>query len=238
MTDLVEWIAERPKTLAWLAVGILLASLLLVNTYWYINKVGDEKDNLLIYARILSREQKKTQEEAKEAREAIDELTTRLSDEPTLKNEALQPLRHRLHEVRHHQVVKGHQYAHSRSPQSKPEREQIDRAAQLKRARLILDVHQVGAAGSYRLLDAPPGMNAPVANVGPDMRPRHAWHRPKVAGQDENGEAELLERRCQPGTVIADATGQGRKLASDHQDAWGYVPVRLALLGHRSASRR
>jgi len=135
-------------------------------------------------------------------------------------------------EVRHHQVVKGHQYAHSRSPQSKPEREQIDGAAQLKRARLILDVHQVGAAGSYRLLDAPPGMNAPVANVGPDMRPRHGWHRPKVAGQDENGEAELLERRCQPGTVIADATGQRRKLASDHQDAWEYVPVPLALLGH------
>ena len=96
MNDLLEWIAQRPKTLAWAAVGVLVASLLVLNTFWYVIKLADDKDTYLGVARYALREQEKTNKSAKQAREAIDDMCTLLTDDAALKSEALQPLRRDL----------------------------------------------------------------------------------------------------------------------------------------------
>src|SRR5437762_116158 len=93
MPDLFRWFALRPKTTAWLVAIVLITVVIVLNTYWYINKVADERDKhkeehdqLLRVARNVLKDQS---QKRKQAEEALDDIFSLTSEDGVLTGEAM-----------------------------------------------------------------------------------------------------------------------------------------------------
>jgi tetratricopeptide (TPR) repeat protein len=100
MSDLIDWFVQRPKVSAWLAVGTLVVLLFALNTYWYINKVADARDdNERKYERLMKAVQKVLPDLTQTRREAIqtvDDIFDVTSEDGVLRGDVVPPYRRDL----------------------------------------------------------------------------------------------------------------------------------------------